>query len=1026
LYGTEDGTVICICRDITQRKQAELALQQLNEELEQRVEERTRELQATEARLQRLAANLPGSIFQFRRETDGTPSFPYVSEGSRDIYELEPDCFLQAFDLIHPRDRESFDKAMQESARTLDSFQSEHRIITPSGVLKWVQVISKPERQEDGATVWDGLVIEISDRKQAEEELLLFKRAVESSSDAIALADSTGNLIYQNPAHVQLYACETLDRYQETGGIAACYPDVNVYQEMTQTILNGDSWMGEAEQRSRNGRHFPTIIRANGIRGESGELLGLLGTITDMSDRKAAEERLRQQETQYRQIFETVTDGLGIIDLETGELVEINRAYHQMHGYSYEEFMAMPITNYVHPDSLSALARFVEEIQADRTFFCQAQNIHRNGTALDIDVKGIPYPYNGKTHALAIVRDISEKVQLERDRDRREQALREKETLLQTTLEAGKMGCWCWHRSTDEMIWSDGVEKILGLPSTALGDTFEDYFTLIHPADREAVLQAIAHTLATEEEYKTEHRIVLPQGQIQWMRGTGELWRDDKGEAIGLLGSLLNDTDRKAAEIALVESAEQIHQQAQQEQLLNQIANEIRTSLDLDRILQTTVREIQRFLEVDRCHFAWYVREANEAHWDVIAEVQNPDLPSFVGHHHAANFGALSELLLRQQILRLDDIATVQDSAVQEALTILGNKSMLVLPVRSESGNFGIIACMQHQRARPWQDDEVEFLEAVIAQVAIALNQADLLAQSQTRAKELENLLTQLQRTQTQLIQSEKMSSLGQMVAGVAHEINNPVSFIHGNLVHADEYMGDLLGLLDLYQDIYPQPHPDICAEIEAIDLDFLKTDLQKLFQSMRVGTDRIGEIVKSLRTFSRLDEAEVKDVDLHDGIDSTLMILKTRLRAQNWRPEIQIVKAYGELPRVQCYAGQLNQVFMNILGNAIDALEERDRDRTPEHIRENPSQIRIQTQRKRENILIRISDNGPGMSETTRAKLFDPFFTTKGVGKGTGLGLSISYQIVTEKHHGKLSCTSQPGETAFSIEIPICSEFKE
>ncbi|MGK7926713.1 MAG: ATP-binding protein [Spirulina sp.] len=301
---------------------------------------------------------------------------------------------------------------------------------------------------------------------------------------------------------------------------------------------------------------------------------------------------------------------------------------------------------------------------------------------------------------------------------------------------------------------------------------------------------------------------------------------------------------------------------------------------------------------------------------------------------------------------------------------------------------------------------------------ALERNNEVLEERVEERTAELSQTMENLKKTQAQLVQTEKMSGLGQMVAGVAHEINNPVSFIHGNVIHASKYTEELTGLLALYQRHYPQPHPEIEDEIDAIELEFLKDDLNNLFQSMRVGTDRISEIVKSLRTFSRLDEAEIKDVDLHDGIDSTLTILQTRLRAQDWRPEIRVMKDYGDLPFVECYAGQLNQVFMNILGNAIDAVEESLRH--PEGEQDNIPAIRIRTRTDGKTVTIAIADNGMGISEETRAKLFDPFFTTKAIGKGTGLGLSISYQIVTEKHHGILSCMSQPGETTFTIEIPI------
>ncbi|MBO9999423.1 MAG: PAS domain S-box protein [Cyanobacteria bacterium SID2] len=295
-------------------------------------------------------------------------------------------------------------------------------------------------------------------------------------------------------------------------------------------------------------------------------------------------------------------------------------------------------------------------------------------------------------------------------------------------------------------------------------------------------------------------------------------------------------------------------------------------------------------------------------------------------------------------------------------------------------------------------------------------------AKLQQQTVDLTRTLQELRQTQMQLVQTEKMSSLGQLIAGVAHEINNPVNFIYGNLVHAKEYTEDILGLLELYQEFYQQPAPEIQEEAESIDLEFLVDDLPQLLSSMTVGANRIKEIVASLRNFSRMDEVEMTRVDLHEGIDSTLTILQNRLKAKHTRPEIEIVKEYGELPKVQCFAGQINQVFMNIISNAVDALEERDKDRTYREIEKNPSAIRICTlQPDPDTIAIRIIDNGPGISDDLIGQLFDPFFTTKPMGKGTGLGLSISYQIITEKHGGTLSCRSAVGEgTEFSISIPV------
>ncbi|WP_368010647.1 GAF domain-containing sensor histidine kinase [Laspinema palackyanum] len=472
----------------------------------------------------------------------------------------------------------------------------------------------------------------------------------------------------------------------------------------------------------------------------------------------------------------------------------------------------------------------------------------------------------------------------------------------------------------------------------------------------------------------------------------------------------------------------------ERESLLRLIGEHIRRTLDINTILQTSTREVRQLLGADRVAIYQFSKETAG---QIVVEESTSQLclREAVKEHDCFYQECADQLQSAQQPLvrAVEDVyKTHCNDEYLACWQHLQVRASLSVPISRGNKVWGLLIVHECHKPRGWRTSEIELLEQLADQLAIAIHQAELYDRAcanaiaaETKAAELQQALRQLQETQAQLIQSEKMSSLGQLVAGVAHEINNPVNFIYGNLSHVDGYAQDMLKLIEAYQKRYPDPGPEIEEIAEEIDLKFLREDMPKVLNSMKIGADRIREIVLSLRNFSRLDQAEMKFANLHEGIDNTLLILQNRLRAKAGHLGIELVKDYGKLPLIECYPGQLNQVLMNILTNGIDALESYNESRSIEEIRQNPSRISIRTQwvKKQghnDRVIIAIGDNGPGIPDHIKARLFDPFFTTKAVGKGTGLGLSISYQII-EKHKGAIACISEPGEGAeFVIEIPV------
>ncbi|HEY9808549.1 MAG TPA: ATP-binding protein [Halomicronema sp.] len=562
----------------------------------------------------------------------------------------------------------------------------------------------------------------------------------------------------------------------------------------------------------------------------------------------------------------------------------------------------------------------------------------------------------------------------------------------------------------------------------------ETLVSMIHPDDRDYFYDSISNSAEALESWNWLGRFILPSGKIKWVQWDAQPSRQANGNIFW--NGLLVD----------VTCQQKLNEEVEKLSFLLNLTERLQSSSDLYEIASFTLN---------------YLIQATNASFGDVKVIQRYDQNwepfCLINYVSAQLIAGCSEQVVEQIIAALQKSANHDRELLQK---VVENATILVIeddsshlkcaidrcelpwgqiimfPIPATDGTvLGVLTLhfdhysegIQNSRLKEMVLAACRILGARMEQAKAReeLQQANIQLESayeqlSQQTQSLEKTLSELQQTQAQLIQSEKMSSLGNLVAGIAHEINNPVGFIHGNLPFAAKYFQDLLLLLESYHKYCPESRPEIEQLIEEIDLSYLREDLPRILASIQTGSERIRDIVRCLRNFSRLDESELKQVNIHDGIENTLLLLNNRLKAQHCRPEIEVIKHYGNLPKIECYPGSLNQVFMNIISNAIDALEESFATGYL-NSKKNKGQICIRTEVISGEISIAICDNGFGIPASLQDRLFDPFFTTKPVGKGTGLGLSISYRIVTEKHGGQLKCISAPGQnTEFVIKIPV------
>ena len=883
------------------------------------------------------------------------------------VAELKAKSFLE---FVHPEDQQATLAAANRIAQGGFYISFENRYRCKNGSYKWLQWTATPmlEQQKIYAIARD-----ITDKKEAEEALQtqqeLLQKVIDTTPHWLFVKDWDGKFILANQAFTRALGTTPQNLVGKSDA------DFVTNQEQIEQFLRDDrqvmtslqeKFIPEEPVTTPEGKtHWvQTIKRPLFLPGNSFPYV--LISATDVTERKLAEDALRESKRQYRTLTQVSPVGIYHADSK-GHCLYANERWCQITGIKQNAALDKEWTEAIHPEDRKRVTQeWYKSITEKTPFKSEFRFQHSNG-----EVRWV--------YSQAVVeRGLNEKVQGYvgsctdiTERKKAEEEVQKLVALIERSFDFIGIATL---QGKPLYINPAGLD-LVGLPSleAAKNQQVIDFFL---PKDQAQVQQELIPQ-------------VLQQGYWQ-----GEFWfkhfqtkepisvdfhfftinNPQTHQPIALATITRDITERKLAEkekaklLAILEATTDLVGTADMEghlTYLNKAGQKMLGISPEENINQLQIKDIIASSKID---------------W-----VENTLIP------------------------------TIVKDGVWAGENIFQHRDGTKIPVSQ--------VAMAHQA----ENGQVEYTSAVARDIRNRKAAEEALRNSETKlrkqAQDLEQTLQELRQAQGKLVQTEKMSSLGHLVAGVAHEINNPVNFIYGNLSYVEDYAQDLADLVKLYREKFAT-NLEVEEKIAAIDLDFLLEDLPKLLNSMRVGSERIQQIVSSLRTFSRKDGTEMKNVNIHEGIDSTIMILQHRFKTTSKYPAIKIIKEYGELPSVDCYLGQMNQVFMNLISNAIDAVEERNKSRSKEEIKDKPSIIRICTEVDEQDqnlVRIRIADSGTGIPNHIQSHLFDPFFTTKAIGKGTGLGLSISYQIITEKHQGQLEFISCPGEgTEFSISLPI------